>query len=141
MAIMGIIRAIGAAIKKVTFRSVRVKASPIIRGAVVIPSRTIVRCIPIKPARCSKGATDTAMIRWLGKFSPWAIPKRIVGNRQSHRLDTKGIITMATACMTKAPMIRDTTEKLLLSLPTWEEVIAVRSPTREINRPIVKGEA
>lgn len=43
--------------------------------------------------------------------------------------------------MAKAPMIRDATENLLLSLPSWEDVTAVVSPRIERNSPMVKGEA
>lgn len=69
-AIIGIIRAIRAAITKVTFRPVKLKARPIMRGPMVMPNGIMVLCMAIKPARCSKGATPAAMIRWLGRFKP-----------------------------------------------------------------------
>ena len=86
MAITGTTRATGTATKKVVFRLVRLKTNPIIGGPMVIPSIIIVPCKDIKLARYSIGATPAAMTRWLGKFSPWAIPKKIVGSRQNHRL-------------------------------------------------------
>ena len=92
---IGIIRAITPAIIKVVCRLVRIKTSPIIRGPMVIPNEIMALCMAMKPARCSKGATPAAMARWLGKFNPWAIPKRIVGNIQSHRLGAKGVIAIA----------------------------------------------
>ena len=96
-AIIGIIRAIRAAIKKVTFRLVRLKTRPIKRGPMVIPKGVMVPCMAMKPARCSKGATPAAMKRWLAKFIPWATPKRIVGNKHNHKVDNTGIIAMAKA--------------------------------------------
>ena len=94
---MGIIRAIRAAVRKVTLRLVKLKTSPIISGPIAIPKLRMIPWMAIKPARCSKGVTPTAMTFRLGKFNPCAIPKKIVGNRQSHRLGTAGIIAIAKA--------------------------------------------
>ncbi len=69
-AIRGIIRAIGAAIRKVVLTLVRLKISPIMGGPMVIPSVIMVPYMALKPARCSKGATDVAMTRWQGRFNP-----------------------------------------------------------------------
>ena len=96
-AITGTTRATGIATRKVIFRLVRLKTSPIIGGPMVIPSIIIVPCMDIKLARYSKGATPAAMTRWLGKFIPWATAKKIVGIRQDHRLGIKGVIAIARA--------------------------------------------
>ena len=61
--IMGIIRAIRAAIRKVTFKLVRLKTSPIIGGPMVMPNIIMVPCMDIKLARCSKGVMLAAMTR------------------------------------------------------------------------------
>jgi hypothetical protein len=97
VAIMGIIRANTAETRKTTFKLVRLKTRLIIGGPMVIPTMIMVPCTDIKLARCSRGTIDVAMTCWPGKFSPWAIPNKIVGIRQSHILDITGTITTAKA--------------------------------------------
>ena len=96
-AIMGIIKEITAAIRKTIFKLVRLKTRLIIGGPMVIPTMIMVPCTAIKLARCSRGTKDVTMTCWLGKFSPWAIPNKTVGIRQSHILGIIGTIATAKA--------------------------------------------